>query len=85
MLSETRINSRCLGKSQLPVVYLQRENTCCLLSRIRGRAIIFRSDIRIGIPSHEVHRIFENFHRAHDQKGRSFEGTGMVFTLSRVF
>jgi CheY-like chemotaxis protein len=40
-------------------------------------------DTGTGIPAHEVHRIFENFHRAHDQKGRSFEGTGMGLTLAQ--
>jgi CheY-like chemotaxis protein len=41
------------------------------------------SDTGTGIPGHEVHRIFENFHRAHDQKGRSFEGTGMGLALTQ--
>jgi CheY-like chemotaxis protein len=40
-------------------------------------------DTGIGIPAHEVHRIFENFHRAHNQKGRSFEGTGMGLALTQ--
>jgi CheY-like chemotaxis protein len=40
-------------------------------------------DTGTGIPAHEVHRIFENFHRAHDQKGRSFEGTGMGLALTQ--
>lgn len=41
-------------------------------------------DTGIGIPAHEVPRIFENFHRAHDQKGRSFEGTGMGLALTQA-
>jgi CheY-like chemotaxis protein len=40
-------------------------------------------DTGIGIPAHEVHRIFENFHRSHNQKGRSFEGTGMGLALTQ--
>ena len=41
-------------------------------------------DTGIGIPAHEVPRIFENFHRAHNQKGRSFEGTGMGLALTQA-
>ena len=40
-------------------------------------------DTGIGIPSHDVPRIFENFHRAHSQNGRSFEGTGMGLALTQ--
>jgi CheY-like chemotaxis protein len=40
-------------------------------------------DTGIGIPSHEVHRIFEKFHHSHNQKGRSFEGTGMGLALTQ--
>jgi signal transduction histidine kinase len=41
-------------------------------------------DTGVGIPAHEVPRIFERFHRAHDQSGRSFEGTGIgsLFCIS---
>ena len=41
-------------------------------------------DTGIGIPAHEVPHIFENFHRAHNQKGRSFEGTGMGLALTQA-
>jgi CheY-like chemotaxis protein len=40
-------------------------------------------DTGIGVPAHEIHRIFEKFHRAHNQKGRSFEGTGMGLSLTQ--
>lgn len=40
-------------------------------------------DTGCGIPSHEVNRIFEKFHRVHDQKGRSFEGTGIGLALTQ--
>jgi len=40
-------------------------------------------DTGIGIPSHEVSRIFEKFHRVHDQKGRSYEGTGIGLALTQ--
>jgi CheY-like chemotaxis protein len=40
-------------------------------------------DTGCGIPSHEINRIFEKFHRVHDQKGRSFEGTGIGLALTQ--
>ena len=56
----------------------------CRLSSSERHVIFSVRDTGIGIPSHEVHRIFENFHRAHDQKGRSFEGTGMGLALTQA-
>jgi signal transduction histidine kinase len=51
---------------------------------LSSRHMLFTvQDTGIGIPAHEVHRIFENFHRAHNQKGRSFEGTGMGLALTQ--
>jgi DNA-binding response OmpR family regulator len=40
-------------------------------------------DTGTGIPSHEINRIFEKFHRVHDQKGRSYEGTGIGLALTQ--
>src|SRR5271156_4503849 len=40
-------------------------------------------DTGTGIPSHEITRIFEKFHRVHDQKGRSYEGTGIGLSLTQ--
>lgn len=49
-----------------------------------GRHMLFSvQDSGCGIPSHEIHRIFEKFHRVHDQKGRSFEGTGIGLALTQ--
>jgi CheY-like chemotaxis protein len=40
-------------------------------------------DTGTGIPTHEINRIFEKFHRVHDQKGRSYEGTGIGLALTQ--
>ncbi len=49
-----------------------------------GRHMLFSvQDSGCGIPSHEINRIFEKFHRVHDQKGRSFEGTGIGLALTQ--
>src|SRR5271170_509616 len=55
----------------------------CSLSADEHHMLFTVQDTGIGIPAHEVHRIFENFHRAHNQKGRSFEGTGMGLALTQ--
>ena len=55
----------------------------CGLSADEHHMLFTVQDTGIGIPAHEVHRIFENFHRAHNQKGRSFEGTGMGLALTQ--
>lgn len=41
------------------------------------------SDTGTGIPSHEIVRIFEKFHRVHNQKGRSIEGSGIGLALTQ--
>jgi signal transduction histidine kinase len=38
-------------------------------------------DTGIGIPPHELRKIFERFHRVEGAKGRSFEGTGIGLSL----
>lgn len=40
-------------------------------------------DTGTGIASHEINRIFEKFHRVHNQKGRSYEGTGIGLALTQ--
>lgn len=40
------------------------------------------SDTGTGIPEHELGRIFEKFHRIHDQQGRSNEGSGIGLALT---
>ena len=55
----------------------------CGLSPDERHMLFTVRDTGIGIPAHEVHRIFENFHRVHNQKGRSFEGTGMGLALTQ--
>jgi PAS domain S-box-containing protein len=39
------------------------------------------SDTGIGIPEHELPRVFERFHRVEGAHGRSFEGTGIGLAL----
>ncbi|WP_159009100.1 ATP-binding protein [Bradyrhizobium sp. S69] len=38
-------------------------------------------DTGVGIPPHEVPRLFERFHRVENQKSRSFEGSGIGLAL----
>jgi PAS domain S-box-containing protein len=39
------------------------------------------SDTGVGIPAHELPRLFERFHRIEDQRSRSFEGSGIGLAL----
>ena len=39
------------------------------------------SDTGVGIPAHELPRLFERFHRVENQKSRSFEGSGIGLAL----
>jgi PAS domain S-box-containing protein len=39
------------------------------------------SDTGVGIPEHELPRLFERFHRIEDQRSRSFEGSGIGLAL----
>ena len=41
------------------------------------------ADSGTGIPPHEINRVFDKFHRVHDQKGRSYEGTGIGLSLTQ--
>ena len=45
-----------------------------------GAELVVR-DTGVGIPSHELPRLFERFHRVENQKGRSFEGSGIGLAL----
>ena len=38
-------------------------------------------DSGVGIPSHELPKLFERFHRVEGQRGRSFEGSGIGLAL----
>jgi PAS domain S-box-containing protein len=38
-------------------------------------------DTGVGIPAHELPRLFERFHRVENQKSRSFEGSGIGLAL----
>lgn len=44
-------------------------------------AVLAIKDTGVGIPAHEIHRVFERFHRIADQPGRSFEGSGIGLAL----
>ena len=46
-----------------------------------GRAVLAVSDTGIGIPDHEVPRLFERFHRVEGARGRTFEGSGIGLAL----
>ena len=45
-----------------------------------GVALTVR-DTGVGIPEHELPRLFERFHRIEDQRSRSFEGSGIGLAL----
>ncbi|KAJ3044232.1 hypothetical protein HDV00_002910 [Rhizophlyctis rosea] len=51
-------------------------------SQDRRTAEFFVKDTGVGIPKHEIQRIFERFHRVEGQRGRSFEGTGIGLSLT---
>lgn len=55
----------------------------CHLSDDNRYMIFSVSDTGTGIPPHEMTRIFEKFHRVHDPKGRSYEGTGIGLALTQ--
>lgn len=47
-----------------------------------GTAAVLRvADTGVGIPAHEMPRLFERFHRVEGQQGRSFEGSGIGLAL----
>jgi len=46
-----------------------------------GQAELTVGDTGVGIPSAELPRMFERFHRVENQKGRSFEGSGIGLSL----
>ncbi|KAJ3034930.1 hypothetical protein HDV00_004540 [Rhizophlyctis rosea] len=48
-----------------------------------GSGVTFAvQDTGTGIPSHQIERIFDRFHRVEGQKGRSHEGTGIGLALT---
>jgi signal transduction histidine kinase/CheY-like chemotaxis protein len=42
-------------------------------------------DTGVGIPAHELDRVFERFHRIEGQRSRSFEGSGIGLALVQEF
>ena len=46
-----------------------------------GQAQLIVGDTGVGIPSADLPRVFERFHRVENQKGRSFEGSGIGLAL----
>ena len=46
-----------------------------------GHVKLTVSDTGVGIPLAELPRVFERFHRVENQKGRSFEGSGIGLSL----
>jgi signal transduction histidine kinase len=51
------------------------------LEEADGEIRLSVSDTGTGIPSHELPKIFERFHRVEGARGRSFEGTGIGLAL----
>jgi len=46
-----------------------------------GRAVLEVQDTGVGIPTSEMPRLFERFHRVQGARGRSFEGSGIGLAL----
>jgi signal transduction histidine kinase/CheY-like chemotaxis protein len=46
-----------------------------------GRAVLSVRDTGVGVPSAELPRLFERFHRIQGQRSRSFEGSGIGLAL----
>ena len=58
------------------------EGEIALFLRVVGeKAKLTVHDTGVGIPSVELPRMFERFHRVKSQKGRSFEGSGIGLSL----
>ncbi len=51
------------------------------LAEENGFAVLTIRDSGIGIPAHELPRLFERFHRVEGARGRSIEGTGIGLAL----
>ena len=51
------------------------------LRELDGTAVVTVSDTGVGIPTAELPRIFDRFHRVEGQQGRSVEGTGIGLAL----
>jgi signal transduction histidine kinase/CheY-like chemotaxis protein len=51
------------------------------LREVDGKAELTVSDTGVGIPAHEVPRLFERFHRIEGQKSRTYEGSGIGLAL----
>ena len=51
--------------------------------RVGERAVIEVADTGVGLPAHELPRVFERFHRVEGVRGRSTEGSGIGLALVR--
>ncbi|SEK81775.1 Signal transduction histidine kinase [Stigmatella aurantiaca] len=51
------------------------------LKREGGVALLSVQDTGIGIPASELGRVFQRFHRVHEAKGRTHEGSGIGLAL----
>ncbi len=58
------------------------EGTVTVVLSAREEQVVLRVvDTGIGIPADQVGKVFDRFHRVHDSRGRSIEGTGIGLTL----
>jgi PAS domain S-box-containing protein len=51
------------------------------LRRIAGEAVLEVCDTGVGVPAHELPRLFERFHRVESTVGRTLEGSGIGLAL----
>ena len=47
------------------------------LRRVNGQAVLCVRDTGVGVPPHELPRLFERFHRIEGQRSRTYEGSGI--------
>lgn len=51
------------------------------LTRDRGHALLEVSDTGVGVPEHEIPRLFDRFHRVEGTEARTHEGSGIGLAL----
>jgi PAS domain S-box-containing protein len=51
------------------------------LRQVNGQVELSVNDSGVGIPQHELPRVFERFHRIEGQKSRTYEGSGIGLAL----
>ena len=72
---------RCLNLLSNAFKFTFRGEIAISLRAIDGHAELQVRDTGVGIPHHELPRLFERFHRIEGQKSRTYEGSGIGLAL----